>query len=73
MCLCVLCAVCVCGFKQFIKWREREKRSWAGFCDEPHNVGAADKVLLLVLTDAVDAVAGELARVGWLVVIMNRN
>jgi hypothetical protein len=52
----------------------REKRSWAGFCDEPHNVGAADKVLLLVLTDAVDAVAGELARVGWLVVvIMNRN
>lgn len=27
--------VCVCGFKQFIKWREREKRSWGGFCDEP--------------------------------------
>lgn len=66
--------LCACAASNSSSSGVREKRSWAGFCDEPHNVGAADKVLLLVLTDAVDAVAGELARVGWLVVvIMNRN
>lgn len=53
MCLCVLCAVCVCGFKQFIKWREREKRSWAGFCDEPDNVGGLTKFFLYSLMQSM--------------------